>query len=108
MKLNSELKPKLKVRKLSDKILVYCVKEYYETGFRFFTSEQIVSVFPNENRFLVLDSIRQLGKNGFLNILYAENEPTNFELLLDAVQFVDKNTLPKKIYRFAKELTFSY
>lgn len=92
----------MKITKIADKIMVYCVKEFYETKNDVFNADSIISVFPDIDAEDIYFAITQLSNDGLLNVQYADNKPDDFQLLMSAVRSSDENTLVKRGYDFIK------
>lgn len=94
----------MKVAKIADKILISMYKRFIETGERCSCAEKIVSDFPEYSPHLIYAALDMLYLDNFLSVLYANDEPTEISLNVQAMQRCDENTLLKRGYNFLKEL----
>ena len=94
----------MKITKIADEIIKYCVKRFYKTGETTFYVKTILSILPKEDEELIYSSIRLLSADGLLRVFYSDNVPDTFELLVVAINQTDENTLLKKGYSFFKAL----
>lgn len=92
----------MKITKIANKIMGYCVKRFYKTKSDLFTADEIVSEFPDIDPEEIYFAIRMLSEEKLLNVQYADNNPNKFQLLMPAVLSSDENTLLKKGYDFIK------
>lgn len=94
----------MKINKLADKIMVYCVKQFYEDGTDVFWVPALYNVFPDETPDKIHMAIKLLKDEKLLNVFALDNTPENFQLLPSAIALTDEDTLAKKGYGFAKEI----
>lgn len=94
----------MKPTKIADKIVVSMYRDFISSGNTLSNASYFLSQFPDEPESHVYTAIRILGADGLLSVSYADNQPDNIALCVQAIRQCDENTLIKKGYQFLKEI----
>lgn len=94
----------MKIVKLSEKVLKYMAREYRNKRKSVFEFDELQKAFPECDNDLLSKSIYLLESDNLVNIFIADNIPYSTELLPNAIQAVEEDTLIKKGYSILKEI----
>ena len=94
----------MKAVKIADKIMIFLVKQFVETGHEYTSLDILCDLFPDEPRHMVVAAINMLRDDDLLEAQDSDDEPNAICLCIASVKKVEENTVIRKGYAFLKEV----
>ena len=94
----------MKILKIADKLISHLYKEFLQTGETVYSATECLQIFPKEKPHSVFTAIRLLCTDGYVSVLYGDDEPDTLALEITAIERCESNILMKKGYVIFKEV----